>query len=92
MIQQIIESIEYLIQAIYDIDQKDMQEKYLAFLTNIEQFIKKMAELGYQVDLNEDLIKIENAMKKKDYILLADILLYTVKVDFENFEIENLTI
>lgn len=92
MINKILESIENLVASIYDIDQIGLQEKYLTFLENIEQFIGKMTEMGYQVDMNKDLMEINDAMEKKDYIWLSDILLYTVKPDFENLRKMDLNI
>lgn len=88
MIEKIIESIDQFVNAIYDIDQIGLQEKYLAFIESISDFIGKMAELGYEVNMNEDLSCIANAMEKRDYTELADILLYTVKTDFENLELD----
>lgn len=88
MIKRVIESIEQLVSAIYDIDQIGLQEKYLAFIESVGDFIEKMAEQGYEVNMNEDLIKIANAMEKKDYTEVADILLYTVKTDFQNLKLD----
>lgn len=88
MIKKVIESVDQLVSAIYDIDQVGLQEKYLVFIESISGFIEKMAELGYAVDMNEDLSSIANAMEKKDYTEVADILLYTVKTDFQNLELD----
>lgn len=90
MIENIIESIERFVNAIYDIDQIDLQERYLEFIENIDCFIGKMAELGYNVDLNEDLINIAEGMQNKDYIEVADILLYTIKPDFQKLQLNGL--
>lgn len=87
MIEKIIESIDQFVDAIYDIDQVGLQEKYLSFIDNIGAFIEKMAELGYDVDLNEDLTNIASNMEKKDYTAVADILLYTVKSDFQKLDL-----
>lgn len=88
MIKRVIESIDQLVSAIYDIDQVGLQEKYLAFIESIGDFIEKMAEQGYEVNMNEDLSSIANAMEKKDYTEVADVLLYTVKTDFQNLELD----
>lgn len=87
MIEKIIESIDQFVDAIYDIDQVGLQEKYLSFIDNIGAFIEKMAELGFDVDLNEDLTNIASNMEKKDYTVVADILLYTVKSDFQKLDL-----
>lgn len=87
MIEMVLKSIEELVDSIYDIDQVGLQEKYLMFIDNISDFIEKMAIAGYEVNMNEDLQNIANAMEKKDYTEVADILLYTVKPDFEQLKI-----
>lgn len=87
MIEKVLKSIEELVNCIYDIDQVGLQEKYLMFIDNISNFIEKMAIAGYEVNMNEDLQNIANAMGKRDYTEVADILLYTVKPDFEQLEI-----
>ena len=92
MIEKIIESIDRFVDAIYDIDQIGLQERYLEFIENIDLFICKMAEAGYEVNLNEDLTNIANGMERKDYTEVADILLYTVKTDFEQLDLVELDI
>lgn len=87
MIEKVIGSIDQLVSAIYDIDQVGLQEKYLAFIDAVGKFIEKMATMGYTVDLNEDLMHIADAMGKKDYTEVADILLYTVKKDFQQLDL-----
>lgn len=88
MIEKVLKSIEELVDSIYDIDQVNLQEKYLAFIESISNFIEEMEIAGYEVDMNEDLQNIANAMEKKDYTEVADILLYTVKTDFEQIDIK----
>ena len=88
MIERILKSIEELVASIYDIDQVDLKEKYLAFIESISKFIEKMAIAGYEVNMNEDLQNIANAMETRDYTKVADILLYTVKTDFEQLDIK----
>ena len=90
MIEKIIESIDRFVDVIYDIDQIGLQERYLEFIENIDQFIRKMAEVGYEVNLNEDLTNIANGMECKDYVEVADILLYTVKIDFQQLDLGEL--
>lgn len=92
MVDKIIESIDQFVDAIYDIDQVGLQEKYLAFIDNISVFIEKMAEKGYEVNLNEDLTNIAKGMEKKDYTEVADILLYMVKADFQQLDLGELEI
>lgn len=92
MVEKVIESVDQLVSAIYDIDQVGLQEKYLAFIESISDFIEKMAEQGYEVNMNEDLSGIANAMEKKDYTEVADILLYTVKQDFQQLDLSELNL
>lgn len=87
MIEKVVESIDQFVAAIYDIDQVGLQEKYLNFIDNISALIERMAELGYDVDLNEDLTNIATNMEKKDYTEVADTLLYTVKLDFQKLDL-----
>lgn len=92
MIEKIIDSIDQFVDAIYDIDQIGLQERYLEFIETIDLFIRKMAEVGYEVNLDEDLTNIANSMVCKDYIEVADILLYTVKTDFQHLDLGELEI
>ena len=92
MIEKIVASIDCLVEAIYDIDQLGLQECYLDFVENISSFIEKMAIAGYTVDLTQDLNNIANGMEKKDYIEVADILLYTVKTDFQQLDLDGIEI
>ena len=92
MIDKIIKSIDLFVEAIYDIDQNGLQERYLAFIDAISNFIEKMAHMGYEVDLTEDLTNISQAMQKKDYTEVADILLYTIKTDFQKLDLGELDI
>jgi hypothetical protein len=88
MIEKVLKSIEVLVDSIYDIDQIGLQEKYLGFIESISEFIEKMAVAGYEVNMNEDLQNITEAMAMKDYTRVADILLYTVKTDFEHLDMD----
>lgn len=83
MIDQVIEAMETLVDEIYTPDQSKIQKYYLSLIDVIGNFLQWMAEQGYQVDLNEDLGKLQNAMSKKDYIAASDILMFDMKPDFE---------
>ena len=88
MVEKVLKNIEGLVASIYDLDQIGLQEKYIEFIESIGNFIEKMALVGYEVDMNEDLQNIAKAMEIKDYTKVADILLYTVKPDFEKLDID----
>lgn len=83
MINQVITAMDTLVDEIYTPDQTKIQEGYLQLINSIGDFLQWMAEQGYQVDLNEDLGKLQNAMSKKDYIAASDILMFDMKPDFE---------
>lgn len=82
MIEQVIEAIDTWVQEIYTPDQDKISEKYIAFLDAISSFLTGMAQQGYQVNIDEDLQKLQGLVQKKDYVALADFLLYEIKVDF----------
>jgi len=86
MINQVITAMDTLVDDIYTPDQTKVQEEYLQLINSIGDFLQWMAEQGYQVDLNEDLGKLQNAMSKKDYIAASDILMFDMKPDFEQLE------
>ncbi|MCR4802854.1 MAG: hypothetical protein K5895_07610 [Lachnospiraceae bacterium] len=86
MINQVIAAMDTLVDEIYTPDQNKIREMYLQLINSIGDFLQWMAEQGYQVDLNEDLGKLQNAMSKKDYIAASDILMFDMKPDFEQLE------
>lgn len=86
MINQVITAMDTLVDEIYTPDQTKIQEGYLQLINSIGDFLQWMAEQGYQVDLNEDLGRLQNAMSKKDYIAASDILMFDMKPDFEQLE------
>lgn len=86
MINQVITAMDALVDEIYTPDQTKIQEGYLQLINSIGDFLQWMAEQGYQVDLNEDLGRLQNAMSKKDYIIASDILMFDMKPDFEQLE------
>lgn len=83
----VLEAIERLITIIYEPDQDGLVEEFSKLVEEFMTFIQKMYEIGYTVDINEELLKVQHAFEKKDYIQLADILLYEVKPSFEEVEL-----
>lgn len=83
MINQVITAMDTLVDEIYTPDQTKVQEEYLQLINSIGDFLQWMAEQGYQVDLNEDLSRLQKEMSKKDYIAAGDILMFDMKPDFE---------
>lgn len=88
MIAKVIQSIDNLVEEIYTPDGAKINQYYLEFIEAIGSFLDQMAQKGYTVDLREDLEKIQQAVTYKDYIMLSDILLYTIRKDFTNLKKE----
>ncbi len=83
MAEKVLESIEEIVDSIYQIGENKIITSYAKLLDTLELFIIRMSERGYQVDMTKELEQINHAMQKKDYILLADILTYEIKPEFE---------
>lgn len=88
MIAKVIQSIDNLVDDIYTPDGANINQYYLALIEAIGSFLEGMAQKGYTVDLRADLEQIQQAVTSKDYILLSDILLYTIRKDFVNLQKE----
>lgn len=82
-IETVIKSLDEAVDAIYEIGEDKILTSYTKLLDALENFIVTMSEKGYQVDMTAELMRINEAMQKKDYILLADILSYEIKPEFE---------
>lgn len=82
MIEQVLEKIEDLVKELHTPDQDKVNERYLDFIDALGVFLEEMHKLGYSVDMSQDLEQVQQAMTKKDYVLLSDILLYTIRRDF----------
>ncbi|MDD6208564.1 MAG: hypothetical protein PUB10_08610 [Clostridiales bacterium] len=79
----VLKAIENLVQSIYTVEQTGLVECFLALLDEMDLFVKRMEQEGYQVDLSQELLKVQEAFQKKDYVYLADVLLDDVKPEFE---------
>lgn len=88
MIEKVIQSIDNLVDDIYTPDGANVSKYYLELIEAIGLFLEGMVQKGYTVDLREDLEQIQQAVTSKDYILLSDILLYTIRKDFVNLQKE----
>ena len=82
-IEKVIKSLAEAVDSIYEIGEDKILTSYTNLLDALENFIVTMSENGYQVDMTKELLRINEAMQKKDYILLADILSYEIKPEFE---------
>ena len=88
-IQNILEQIEELVQTIYVPGELTITEQYIKLLDLFDAFITTMGQLGYQVQLDQELLGIQNAYTKQDYIQLADLLLYEIRPEFQELMTEN---
>ena len=82
MIAKEIQCIDNLVDDIYTPDGANISQYYLELIEAIGSFLDGMVQKGYTVDLRDDLEQIQQAITSKDYILLSDVLLYTIRKDF----------
>jgi hypothetical protein len=83
----VIEAIDHLVMEIYTLEQKELPQRFLDVIDAMGNFIQEMQEKGYSVDLLEELNLIQDAYQRKDYVELADVLLYEIKPAFQALEI-----
>jgi len=88
-VQNILGQIEELVQTIYVPGKQTITEQYIKLLDLFDVFITTMGQLGYQVQLDQELLQLQDAYTKQDYIRLADILLYQIRPEFEELMTEN---
>ena len=74
-----LEMIENLVKIIYSPDQIDLDNAFIQVLDSFSEMIMKMEEIGYRVDMTEELELLQAAYVKRDLTELADVLLYDVK-------------
>lgn len=81
------ERIDDLVETIYTPDQNMLDEKFITLLDALEQFMGEMKEdlevINY---INEVLVKLQQSYLVKDYIYMADLLLYGIKEVLQNYE------
>lgn len=83
MQKKVIMAIDELVKEIYTLEQADLNQKFLNMIDSMDEFIQRMGEQGYLVDLTVELNSIQNAFMKKDFVQLSDYLLYQLKPQFE---------
>lgn len=84
---EVLEAIDNLVHSIYTTEQTGVNEYFMALLDALELFVNRMNQAGYQVDINQELLRIQEAFTKKDYVMLADVLLDEVRPEFENLNV-----
>ena len=82
-IDEIVSLTTEISEHIYMRSQKNVSKLYIRLLDAFAVFLSEMEAMGYHVDLNEELFKLQRAYTKKDYIELSDLLLYEIKPEFE---------
>lgn len=88
-VQNILGQIEELVQTIYVPGKLTITEQYIKLLDLFDAFVTAMGQLGYQVQLDQELLQLQDAYKKQDYIQLADTLLYQIRPEFQELMTEN---
>lgn len=83
-----LDAIEKMVDIIYSPDQDGLDSAFVQILDSILGFIENMAKEGYLVDMTEELKLLQDAYLKKDYLELADALLYDIKPEIENLFIK----
>lgn len=76
-------AIEEMLNIIYSPDQEGLDHAFVEILDSFTEMIEGMAVKGYSVDMTEELTLLQNAYLKKDYVELADALLYDIKPELE---------
>lgn len=87
MNKPVILAIDELVNEIYSPDQAYLIEKFTALVDQLIQFIDEMQKMDYLVDLTKELNILQSAFEKKDYVALADELLYDLKPQFEELDV-----
>lgn len=72
-------SIEQLVDSIYDVDQIDLDKKFIEFLDSMENYILYIEKENQDFSMNQELLMLQEAYLKRDYIQLSDIILYDIK-------------
>ena len=75
--EKLTESIEALVNEIYTVDQKQIDEQFISFLGALEIVIEK--GMFVEQDINQVLTKIQEAYIHKDYIRMSDIIQYELQ-------------
>ena len=87
MNKSVLEAIEGLVDAIYSPDQEQVDKRFSGLVEELIAFVDAMQKAGYTVDLTKELMAIQSAYERKDYVELADVLLYDMKPEFEGLEV-----
>ena len=76
--ENLIEKIDALVHTIYTPDQIDIDGKFIQFLEAVEACTNEGILAEKIPDINQVLLKVQSAYVIKDYVTLADVLLYEI--------------
>ena len=72
--------IAELVKCIYTPDQIELENKFFLVLNSLDEFMaKNTISQDMVLKVNEYLVELETAFSKKDYVKMADVLLYKIQ-------------
>lgn len=86
MFDNIQAAIKKLVEEIYTADQINVNNCFVEFLDEIEIVIKELEQIGFLVDLTEEMKILQGLFKKRDLVELSDYLLYELSPSFEKLK------
>lgn len=81
----IMEAINNLVHSIYTVEQTGVMECFMRLVDELDQYIKVLNEKGISVDISHPLMMLQDAFLRKDYTMLADILLGQIRPVCESY-------
>lgn len=80
---RLLEHIEKMEGIVYHIDKPEFEKEFQNLLNEIEGAFSELANKGIKVNINNVLIKLQNAYIGKDYVELVDVLEWELKFLFQ---------
>ena len=77
--ENLIKTIDEIVQTIYTPDQVNIDGKFIQFLEAIEVYANTGVLEEKVPNINQVLLKVQSAYAIKDYVTLSDLLLYEIK-------------
>ena len=77
--ENLIKTIDEIVQTIYTPDQVNIYGKFIQFLEAIEIYANTGVLEEKVPNINQVLLKVQSAYAIKDYVTLSDLLLYEIK-------------
>lgn len=79
MTEKLFQAIDELVEEIYTVEQVNINSKLEILLVELLTFIENMQNLSYTIVMDEELTKLQSSYEKRDYGVMADVLLYDIK-------------